>query len=214
MRYLLSVQKIVKRTVDLSVCALLGLILIPVFILIAIAIKLDSPGPVIFKQMRIGRNQRRFVCYKFRSMFDDNKEAIHQEFIGQLMTQENEQKNLSIRAYEAQNEKRITRLGRILRKFKLDELPQIFNVIKGDMSLVGPRPAIDYEIKYHDENMLRRFNVPSGITGYWQVHSGHGVDYRRMVALDLYYVDHWSLLLDLKIILMTIPALLKMAQSR
>jgi len=192
----------------------LSVLLLPVFIVVAIAIKFNSRGPVIFKQMRIGQHQREFECYKFRTMHYDNDESLHEKLIEQLMTQGKEQREVSIKFYEKMNEKRITQVGRILRIFKLDELPQMWNVIKGDMSLVGPRPAIYYEIKYHDRHMLRRFNVKSGISGFWQVQNRSPIDYRQMVAMDLYYVDNWSLFFDFKIILKTIPALIRMAILR
>ena len=205
----LTIQLALKRVFDFGVCLILAIILLPVFVFIAIAIKLDSSGPIIFRQIRIGQYHRRFECYKFRSMYINNDEILHERLIEQLMTMNKEEKEACIQKYKDQNELRITRVGKVLRKLKLDELPQIFNVLEGDMSLVGPRPAIDYELKYHDQNMLRRFNVKSGITGFWQAHSGRSIDYRDMVEMDLFYVENWSLLMDFKIILKTIPALFK-----
>ncbi len=213
MKNYLSIQLVIKKVFDWCLGLILLMLLWPVFVLIAVAIKLDSRGPVFFKQMRVGQNQRQFECYKFRSMYCYNDESIHRKLIEQLMTQDKEQKQASIIVYEKINVKRITRCGRILRKFKLDELPQIWNVVKGDMSFVGPRPAIDYEIKYHNQNMLRRFNVKSGLTGLWQINSGRSIDYKNMVTMDLYYVDHWSLLLDFKIILKTISLLCGIARK-
>ncbi len=203
----------IKRSLDVVIAFILLILSVPFFIAAAIAIKLDSPGPVFFPQMRVGRHQKRFKCYKFRTMYMGNHDGVHQEFIKKLMTQhKSERKNIT-KIYKMTDDQRITPVGWILRKFSMDELPQILNVLKGQMSLVGPRPAIDYELPYHDRNMLRRFSVMPGITGLWQVKSRYSVDYRKMVALDLYYIDHWSLLLDLNIILKTIPVVLKINRS-
>ena len=209
----ISLQLAIKRIFDLCASTILLVVLLPLFILIAIAIKLDSPGPVFFKQVRVGHFQRRFPCYKFRSMKIGSHDTEHEKFIEQLMTKDAVDDKANSYIYKITNDNRITKVGRILRKLSLDELPQLLNILKGEMSLVGPRPAIGYELKYHDENMLRRFFAKPGITGYWQVNSRYSVDYREMVAMDLFYVDHWSLLLDLRIVLNTVPVLLKITRS-
>ncbi len=209
----MKVQLAIKRALDLILSVILLIIGLPIFIGIALAIKLSSRGPFFFKQMRVGYHQRRFCCYKFRTMEVGAHDTEHEKFIEKLMTQDPVVRENTTKVYKMTNDHRITKVGKIIRKFSLDELPQLWNVIKGDMSLIGPRPAIGYELKYHDQNMLRRFSVKSGITGYWQVHSRYSVDYREMVAMDLYYVDHWSLWLDLKILLSTIPVILKIKRS-
>jgi lipopolysaccharide/colanic/teichoic acid biosynthesis glycosyltransferase len=204
---------LVKRALDVTIAFILLILSVPFFIVVALAIKLDSPGPVFFRQMRVGYQQRRFRCYKFRTMYAGSREGVHQEFIKKLMTRTKEESKDAAGVYKMTDDQRITPVGQVLRKFSMDELPQIFNVLKGQMSMVGPRPAIDYELPYHDRNMLRRFSVLPGITGFWQVSSRYSVDYRRMVFMDLYYIDHWSLLLDLKIMLKTILVVFKVNQS-
>jgi lipopolysaccharide/colanic/teichoic acid biosynthesis glycosyltransferase len=203
-------QRIMKRVIDIAIAIAALMVSWPLFVVIALAIKLDSQGPIFFCQQRVGYRQRRFTCYKFRTMRVGNNEGIHKNFIDQLMTQK---KKGDGAIYKMTNDPRITHVGRILRKFSIDELPQIFNVLEGQMSIVGPRPAIDYELPYHDENMLRRFTVMPGITGLWQIGSRYSVDYKQMVAMDLDYVDHWSLWLDFKIIFKTVPVVLKIHQS-
>ncbi len=206
-------QLALKRVFDIFMAASLLILFSPIFLLIAVLIKLDSPGPVLFVQARVGYKQKRFLFFKFRSMSVGNHDHVHEDFITQLMTHDQQKRKEETAIYKMTSDKRITRVGRILRKFSLDELPQLYNVLLGQMSMIGPRPAIDYELKFHDANMLRRFDVKPGITGYWQVKSRYSVDYRQMVELDLYYVDHWSLKLDFWILLQTIPTVLKLNQS-
>ena len=196
-----SKQKI-KQIIDFLLGVALLVLTAPLFFVIALAIKLDSKGPVLFKQERIGKNKNKFLCYKFRTMRNNCSDEVHKENIHNLLTLG--YSNVQDRIYGHSNDPRITRVGSILRKCSLDELPQLINVIKGQMSLVGPRPAIDYELKYYDKNMFKRFSVMPGITGYWQTGDYPKADYMRMVTEDLYYIDNWSIGLDLNILLKTI----------
>jgi len=187
---------VVKRLIDI-VAALFGLLIgLVFFIPIAIAIKLDSPGSVIFSQTRLTKNQRRFNFFKFRTMIIDSG------FFQNTLDEINEATGP---LFKSKRDPRITRVGKVLRKFSLDELPQLWNVLKGDMSLVGPRPPLVSEVARYEEWQLDRLRVKGGMTGLWQV-SGRGkVDFYEMAKLDLYYVDHPSLLLDLWILFKTIP---------
>jgi exopolysaccharide biosynthesis polyprenyl glycosylphosphotransferase len=188
-----------KRVFDIVV-ALLGLIVgAPVLALIALAIQLDSPGPAIFRQERVGQNGRHFTIYKFRSMrvgADEEKENLQalNEADGPL--------------FKIRNDPRLTRIGRFLRRTSLDELPQLFNVIKGEMSLVGPRPPTPSEVDLYQPWHKKRLNVPPGITGLWQVSGRSELTFDEMVLLDLYYIEHWSPWMDFMILLRTIPKVL------
>ncbi len=199
-----NIALMIKRFFDiiLSVTAIIGLS--PIMLLITYLIKLDSPGPVIFRQERIGEDGKPFVMYKFRSMYYKSGESIHKKYIEKFIL---EQKNDTI--YKLKYDNRITRLGKFLRETSLDELPQLFNVLKGDMSIVGPRPAIDYEVNIYKDWHKKRFRVKPGITGFWQVNGRSKVKFDDMVVLDIYYIENWSLLLDLKILLKTLPVVLK-----
>lgn len=190
-----------KRAIDIIASVMILILLFPLFVFVGILIKFDSPGPVFFIQERIGYNKRRFSFYKFRTMIKD-AEKIQSE-IEHL----NEQ---SGPVFKIKNDPRITRFGKFLRKTSIDELPQLFNVLMGDMSLVGPRPLPLRDFNGFDVNWhKRRFSVKPGVTCLWQVMGRNELSFHEWMRLDLEYIDNWSFLLDLKIILKTIPAVLK-----
>ncbi len=197
-----------KRTLDLA-GALLGVLLfLPVFILVPILIKLDSSGPVFFRQERVGRNGRRFLLYKFRSMHVAIDDSIHRQYVKSLIKKQIQEQGDGV--YKITDDPRVTRVGRFLRKTSLDELPQFFNVLLGDMSLVGPRPAIPYETaEYEVWHRRRLLEVKPGITGIWQVEGRSRTTFDGMVRMDLRYGRRWNLLMDLKLILRTPLALIR-----
>jgi exopolysaccharide biosynthesis polyprenyl glycosylphosphotransferase len=190
---------LVKRTLDV-VAALAGLLLLsPLLAVIAMAIKLDSSGPVFYRSPRVGKKARKFTCYKFRSMVS-NADALK----GAL-------RHLNERhgpTFKISHDPRLTRLGGLLRQFSLDELPQFWNVLQGDMSLVGPRPHPTDDFDQYSLEHLRRLDVTPGITGLWQVSARRDPSFERNLALDLQYIENWNLWLDLRILLKTIPAVM------
>ena len=189
-----------KTVVDVT-CASLGiLVLSPMFLVCAAVIRLESPGPVIFKQKRIGRDGRPFNFYKFRSMYID-AEQRRQELL-----KANESKDGVI--FKMQKDPRVTRFGRFIRKFSIDELPQLFNVVVGDMSLVGPRPPLPSEVAEYTLEDRKRLTVKPGITCIWQVSGRSDIPFRQQVALDKEYIMSRSLWRDLWILLKTVPAVL------
>lgn len=195
-----------KRTVDIIVSFLLLLILFPLFLIIGIIIKIDSEGPVFFLQERIGKNGKKFKMFKFRTMYKDNDQNLHKEYVTKLIK---EGKKDDSGIYKIKNDPRITKIGKFLRAFSLDEFPQLINVLKGDMSLVGPRPPIEYEVEHYDEWHKRRLSVKPGMTGMWQVSGRNRIGFEDMVLLDIYYVENFNLWLDIIILLKTIPAIIK-----
>lgn len=195
----LLLQLLVKRLIDLLVSVSVLVVLSPLMMLVAVIIRISSPGPVIFAQDRVGMNQRRFRLYKFRSMVIDADER--KEELAHL-------NELDGPAFKIANDPRITRLGRIIRKTSIDELPQLFNVISGEMSLVGPRPPLPDEVSKYQWLFRRRLSVKPGITCLWQVSGRSRMTFDEWMTLDKQYVENWSLLLDLKILLMTIPAVI------
>lgn len=201
-----------KRLLDIA-GGLTGLLLFsPFFLVLPLIIKATSPGPVLFRQERIGRFGRKFTFLKFRTMVVDNDSSIHQEYIRKLIREqksyESEGKNQG-GIYKIKDDPRVTRVGRFLRKSSLDELPQFFNVLRGEMSLVGPRPPIPYELESYDPWHVRRvMEIKPGITGLWQVTGRSSTSFDEMVRLDLQYAQEWSLWLDIKIILKTPWAML------
>lgn len=191
---------LVKRFVDLLVSAVLLLLLLPLFIVVAIVIKLSSAGPVFFVQTRAGLNRRPFQMYKFRTMVQD----AEQQF--KAIVNLNEETGP---AFKIKCDPRITRTGAVLRRTSIDELPQLLNVLKGDMSLVGPRPLFQYEYERIDQSWIkRRFSIKPGLTGLWQVSGRSDLPFDSRIKLDLYYIDNWSLLFDCQLLLKTIPAVL------
>jgi len=205
-------ERFVKRLFDIVISAVLLIVLSPVWLLISLFIKLDSRGEILFEQERIGMDGRRFLCYKFRTMRSDAGEELHREAY---------RKNINglIEANAGNDEKpvfgkvkddpRVTRIGKFLRRTSLDELPQFLNVLKGEMSVVGARPPIPYEVEEYDIWHRKRLDMKPGITGLWQVSGRNRLTFEEMVKIDLYYIENWSLWLDLKIILLTLPAILR-----
>ncbi|HEY2631519.1 MAG TPA: sugar transferase [Solirubrobacteraceae bacterium] len=196
-----------RRALDLLVATLLVLVAAPVMILIAFAVRLDSKGPVLFRQRRVGRGQREFTMLKFRTMRRDADAARHRQYVQTLIDgADNPERG---RLYKLSVDDRITRIGRVLRSWSLDELPQLLNVIRGDMALVGPRPVIPYEVEMYPEDYLRRFAVKPGLTGLWQVSGRNERTYEEMVSFDIQYAESASLLLDLLILAKTVPVVLR-----
>ena len=197
-----SWQSVAKQVIDFLGAAVLLILLLPVFAIIALLIKLTSPGPVLFRQLRCGINGKPFTMYKFRTMVTDAEQrkqelAVFNEMSGPV--------------FKMTNDPRVIPVGRFLRKYSLDELPQLYNVLRGEMSLVGPRPLPVAEVKCFDElSHRRRLSVKPGLTCLWQIKGRNKVaDFKEWVRLDLEYIDNWSLWLDLKILLQTVPAVLR-----
>lgn len=201
-------NKYFKRIFDILFTSLGVIILSPLLLFIAVGVKLSSPGPIIFKQKRLGINGKFFDFYKFRSMIvgSDNDESRKKQMVDLIKGKNNNCKNGSTKVV---NPSRITKFGKLIRKYSLDELPQLFNVIKGDMSLVGPRPCLPYEYEAYDEWHKKRLDVRPGCTGLWQVSARSEVGFDDSVVLDIYYIQNISPWLDLQLILKTIPVMLK-----
>jgi lipopolysaccharide/colanic/teichoic acid biosynthesis glycosyltransferase len=191
-----------RRALDVSVAGTALLLLVPVIAVSAIAVRLSSPGPVLFRQRRLGRNMRPFTVLKFRTMRADADSALHRDYVRSLIgTQppENAPDNL----YKLVIDPRVTGVGRFLRSWSIDELPQLWNVLRGEMSLVGPRPVIEYEVEQYPDWYLRRFAVKPGLTGLWQVSGRNEKTYEEMVRYDIEYAERRSLWLDLRILART-----------
>jgi exopolysaccharide biosynthesis polyprenyl glycosylphosphotransferase len=199
-------RRFVKRIFDILVVSVGLIIISPLLLCIAILIKLDSPGSLIYRQKRIGENGRPFSMYKFRSMRVDADPAIHQAHVTKLIQQNLRPEQLGENngnSLKMKNDPRVTKIGRFIRKFSLDELPQLFNVLRGEMSLVGPRPPLPYELEHYQDWHKRRLEALPGITGLWQVKGRNQVSFDEMVRLDLEYIEHQSFWLDLLILLQT-----------
>jgi len=199
---------IIKRMMDLILAISLVTLLSPVLAIIAIAIKLDSKGPVLYKAKMVGENGKYFEMYKFRSMRVDGDSKIHKDFVTKFIKGEITRGKKSV--LKITNDPRVTRVGRIIRRLSLDELPQLFNVIKGDMSLVGPRPCLPYEYELYKDWHRKRNSVRPGITGLWQIAGRSEVSFEEMILLDLYYIYNRNTLMDLAILFETIFVVLGM----
>ena len=199
-----------KRILDLVFTIL---ILIPLFIVIAIIavlIRIDSKGPIFFRQKRIGMNGVEFDLFKLRSMYVDSDDSLHRESIKKYMNGAalNGKEN-SDNLYKLVDDLRVTRVGQFIRKYSIDELPQFINVLRGEMTLVGPRPPLPYEVEeYGPHEWIRLFGKP-GLTGTWQVYGRSRVPFQEMVEMDIEYLGHQSILLDLKLIALTLPVMLQ-----
>jgi exopolysaccharide biosynthesis polyprenyl glycosylphosphotransferase len=193
--YVPELALMLKRVVDVVFSALALIVLSPLMLAVAIAIKLDSHGPVFYDSERIGKKGRVFRCMKFRTMVRDAEKRQ-----AEIMHMNERQGVL----FKISNDPRITSLGRFLRKYSLDELPQFFNVLRGDMSIVGPRPPLASEVREYKLSHLRRLDVTPGITGLWQVQGRQDPSFDSYISLDVTYIENWSVWLDLKIILRTV----------
>jgi len=191
-----------KRVVDVSASAFLALVALPLAMLIATAIKIDSPGPVLFSHTRIGRGRRPFRLWKFRSMVDDADAGLEDYLRG-----DPEHAREWSASHKLRDDPRVTPLGRFLRKTSLDELPQFWNVLRGDLSLVGPRPIVAAEIPKYGDAMALYSRVTPGLTGLWQVSGRNDTGYARRIELDCDYIWNWSPALDMKILLKTLPVI-------
>lgn len=190
-----------KRAMDISVSCFLLIALSPLMLIVAVLVKLSSSGPTLYRRISLGRSKTIFAAYKFRTMEVNadsilrSRPALYREFL---------------RTFKLEDDPRVTKLGRVLRKTSIDELPELINVLKGEMSLVGPRPIAPDERKRYGECYEKMLTVRPGLTGLWQANGRQSTSYEERVCLDMYYVEHCSLLLDLKILVRTVPAVLKM----
>ena len=191
----------IKRILDVILSSIGLVILLPVFALIGIAIKIESKGPIFFKHTRIGKNGKIIKIYKFRTMVE-NAEQLIKDFTP-------EQKKEYAEYYKLAKDPRVTKIGKILRKTSLDELPQLINIIKGELSLIGPRPVVNGEIEKYGENIEKFLSITPGLTGYWAANGRSGTTYEQRMEMELYYVDNMSFILDVKIFFKTIEAVLK-----
>lgn len=188
-----------KRVLDVTVAIIAIILTAPIMLITAILIKLESPGPVIFKQVRVGKDGEHFYCYKFRSMYVDAEQRLRE------LQAQNEADGP---VFKMKRDPRVTRVGRVIRKLSIDELPQLFNVLKGEMSLVGPRPALPSEVAKYTYEQIGRLHAIPGITGLQQVSGRSDLDFKRWVELDLQYIAEQSIWKDIEILLRTIPAVL------
>ena len=195
-----------KRTLDIILSFIGTILLLPIFLIISIAIKLDSKGPVFFVHKRIGKNGKEIGIYKFRTMVD-NAEDLIKNFT-------KEQKEEYERSYKLENDPRVTRIGKFLRKTSLDELPQILNILKGELTIIGPRPIVKKELEKYEENKKKFLSVKPGLTGYWAANGRSDTTYPERVKMELYYIDNMSLWMDIKIFFKTIIAVIKKEGAR
>ncbi|MBL8185190.1 MAG: sugar transferase [Blastocatellia bacterium] len=205
-------QRLTKRLSDILISAVAIIIVSPLLLVIAAAVKLGSNGRVLFRQERVGMDGRIFLCYKFRTMFADADENVHRDAYRKNIEGDpdaNVGETDTPVFGKVKDDPRITPIGRWLRRTSLDELPQLLNVLKGDMSIVGPRPPIPYEVESYKLWHRKRLDMKPGITGLWQVSGRNRLRFDEMVRMDIFYIENWSLWLDLKIILLTLPAVFK-----
>ena len=196
-----SYEQVLKRGMDLVVSITAAIVLLPLMLITCLAIKLDSPGPVIFKQKRVGQNGRMFEIFKFRSMCEDAESLKHE------LESQNEMEGLM---FKIKDDPRITRVGKFIRKTSIDELPQLFNVIRGEMSLVGTRPPTREEVSKYKRSQWRRISIKPGITGLWQISGRNDIkSFDEVVELDLKYIDNWTIWSDLEILFKTVGVLIK-----
>jgi lipopolysaccharide/colanic/teichoic acid biosynthesis glycosyltransferase len=211
----LRLYYLVKRALDVVVSATVIVLLAPLFATLCLLIVLDSPGPALFVQKRAGYDRRRgqvvvFGMLKYRTMYNDSDQKVHVEWVRRFARADaaSGARNAHTKVMDLGEDHRVTRVGRLLRRTSLDELPQFWNVLKGDMTLVGPRPVPVYEVAEYKPSHLRRLRAVPGLTGLWQVKARGQVSLDEWTEIDVDYIEHQSLLLDLKILLLTIPAMI------
>jgi exopolysaccharide biosynthesis polyprenyl glycosylphosphotransferase len=205
-------ERLLKRISDIVISLVAIVFSAPIWMVVSILIKLDSRGAILFKQERVGMDGRKFLCYKFRTMKSGANEDLHREAYRKNIegaAEANAGNDEKPVFGKVKDDPRITKTGRFLRRSSIDELPQILNVLLGDMSIVGPRPPIPYEVEEYDIRHRKRLDMKPGITGLWQVSGRNRLTFEEMVRIDLFYIENWSLWLDLKVILLTLPAVLR-----
>lgn len=201
---------VAKRALDLTLASLAVLILAPLLAAIWLGVRLSSPGPAVFRQERLGRDERPFVMYKFRSMHSGSSDAIHRAYVTRMLTGDGDPVEAAATGlFKLEHDPRVTPFGAWLRRTSLDELPQLVNVVRGDMSLVGPRPVLAWEAELFSEQSRARFRTRPGLTGLWQVSGRNLLTMRQALELDVEYVRRQSLWLDLTILARTVPAQLR-----
>ena len=204
-------EKTVKRSIDVGVSLLVLVFGLPFFLAIAILIKITSSGPVFFKQRRVGCDGSTFILYKFRTMMQGFDDSAHREFTKNFINGHGMHSSLDHNGdnvYKLTDDPRVTGIGGFLRRVSLDELPQFINILMGEMSIVGPRPSLPYEYDCFKDWHKLRVKVKPGLTGLWQVSGRSTVTFDEMVKLDLYYIESWTLLMDIKIMFKTLPVML------
>jgi lipopolysaccharide/colanic/teichoic acid biosynthesis glycosyltransferase len=199
----------VMRAVDVGIALLALVILGPLTHVIALTIWMTSKGPILFRQTRVGYEEQPFAMLKFRSMYVDCDDKLHREYVTHLFTARSATPNTADGCFKLENDSRITWVGGFLRRTSLDELPQLFNVLRGEMSLVGPRPALPWEVDHYEEHHHLRFQVKPGITGLWQVQGRNRLSIAQALELDVTYVRNRTLGLNIRILLRTLPAVVR-----
>jgi lipopolysaccharide/colanic/teichoic acid biosynthesis glycosyltransferase len=211
-------ERVLKRTIDIIVGCTALLLLGPLIVLAALAVRLSSSGPVLFRQERVGICGRRFKVFKFRTMIKNASSDVHRTYVtARLLAGRGALGSSDLDAGQfgkLEGDVRITRVGRLLRALSIDELPQLFNVLRGDMSLVGPRPVLLYEIACYEGWQWKRLDVRPGMTGLWQVSGRSRVSINDMIRLDVEYVETWTPWLDIKLLFRTVPAVLRVTDAR
>jgi lipopolysaccharide/colanic/teichoic acid biosynthesis glycosyltransferase len=200
--------RLATRLLDLIVAMTCLLVASPLLVAVAVAIRLTTPGPALFQQTRLGRDRRPFVLCKFRTMYTGCPDDVHREYVTKLLTGDRPPDGGRTGVFKLGQDARVTPVGRLLRRTSIDELPQLINVIRGDMSLVGPRPALPWEAEMFGAAYFGRFAVPPGLTGLWQVSGRNSLTMKQGLDLDLEYVRTQSLALDLRILVKTVPVVL------
>ena len=187
------------------------IITLPLWIALAIIIKMESKGPIFLRQERVGMDGKMFLMIKFRSMRDGEDDEAHRELMARMINGEDANQGTQDEPLygKVKDDPRLTKIGSWMRRYSIDELPQILNVVKGSMSIVGPRPPLPYEVKHYQDWHRARFHVKPGITGLWQVSGRNRLHFEEMVRLDIFYIENWSPWLDLKIMLKTLPVMMK-----
>ncbi|HEY8323686.1 MAG TPA: sugar transferase [Ktedonobacterales bacterium] len=198
-----------KRMLDVVFGLAMFAVALPIMVVVAVLVALDSPGPILYKQRRVGEDGQEFDLYKFRSMCHNADNGVHKKAIARYMKGERlNTARTSDSPFKLGDDPRITRIGKFIRKTSLDELPQLWNIVTGEMSLVGPRPPIPYEVELYSKRAMQRLQGKPGLTGPWQVYGRDKVTFHEMVEMDIAYLRNRSLAYDLKLILLTIPAVL------
>jgi lipopolysaccharide/colanic/teichoic acid biosynthesis glycosyltransferase len=203
-----ALTRVAKRTLDIVVASLCLALASPLFVLVVLLVRLTTPGPALFRQVRLGQDRRPFVLFKFRTMYTGSSDEAHREYVTKLLTEDQPSAGGTRGLYKLDNDPRVTTVGRLFRRASIDELPQLLNVIRGDMSLVGPRPALPWEAEMFGEGHDQRFLVPPGLTGLWQVSGRNSLTMRQGLDLDIEYVQTQSLARDIVILLKTVPVVL------